>query len=340
VSISPVDPPVIVSKGYVVPPLAGYSQLGMILATAVGGSPSGSTPTYVARTVQVKTQKMRGSGVGLTARNKIIFSGGGSLDSFSSADGPYVSTNRHAGGKAVSNYKLADGIHVDTAHIYGSAAVGAGGSVTVASGSVGDLTWYPGHSGAQAGSTNDYASVEFFDESAPFTSGFTPVHGSYPVGGTNYGWQFGDGNYYYSGTLQFADTAIVTGHAVLYVTQACKTSGSGFIYLAPGASMQVYVGTEFNVSGSGVVNGTQKASNFGVHGLNTCTKVVISGSSAFIGTVNAPYAAFTFSGSAGAFGSFIANTITISGGAAVHYDEALDTSGNGYVVSAWNEISN
>src|SRR2546430_8270954 len=71
---------------------------------------------------------MRGSGVGLTAKNKILFSGGGSLDSFSSADGPYVSTNRHAGGKAVSNYKLADGIHVDTAHIYGSAAGGPRGA--------------------------------------------------------------------------------------------------------------------------------------------------------------------------------------------------------------------
>ena len=48
---------------------------------------------------------------------------------------------------------------------------------------------------------------------------------------------------------------------------------------------------------------------------------------------------FTFSGSAGAMGSFSANTVTISGGAAVHYDENL---GGGtdpqYVVSSWNEI--
>src|SRR5438874_4547906 len=123
VSISPVDPPVIVSKGYVVPPVRDYSQLGMILATAVGGSPSGATPTYVCRTVQVKTQKMRGSGVGLTAKDFISFSGG-SLDSYSSADGPYNATNHHAGGKAVSNSKLANAIQVGTAHIYGSASTG------------------------------------------------------------------------------------------------------------------------------------------------------------------------------------------------------------------------
>src|SRR5438128_48419 len=64
-----------------------------------------------------------------------------------------------------------------------------------------------------------------------------------------------------------------------------------------------------------------------------------SGSLTFIGTVCAPYDNFTFSGSAGAMGSFSANTVTISGGAAVHYDENL---GGGtdpqYVVSSWNEI--
>src|SRR6185369_12904445 len=64
-----------------------------------------------------------------------------------------------------------------------------------------------------------------------------------------------------------------------------------------------------------------------------------SGSSTFIGTVCSPYDNFTFSGSAGAMGSFSANAVTISGGAAVHYDESLGGGADPqYFVSSWNEI--
>ena len=52
-----------------------------------------------------------------------------------------------------------------------------------------------------------------------------------------------------------------------------------------------------------------------------------------------PYAAFTFSSSAGAYGSFTASTISVSGTAAVHIDEALGASpSNGYVATSWNEV--
>jgi hypothetical protein len=64
----------------------------------------------------------------------------------------------------------------------------------------------------------------------------------------------------------------------------------------------------------------------------------VSGSAAFIGTVYAPEAAFTFSGASGASGSFTGNTVAISGGASVHYDEGLSNAGQGYVVMSWNEF--
>jgi len=35
---------------------------------------------------------------------------------------------------------------------------------------------------------------------------------------------------------------------------------------------------------------------------------------------------------------FTANTITLSGGAAIQYDEGLNGEGTGYVVASWNEI--
>jgi len=102
-------------------------------------------------------------------------------------------------------------------------------------------------------------------------------------------------------------------------------SGSGFIYIAPGGSLKVYVenSSKSVISGGGVANGTGLAANFSYIGLPTNTQLTYSGSAAFIGTVNAPEAAFTVSGSAGMSGAAIVNTFTSSGGASVHYDEGL-----------------
>jgi hypothetical protein len=71
--------------------------------------------------------------------------------------------------------------------------------------------------------------------------------------------------------------------------------------------------------------------------LNTCTSINYSGTEPFVGTVYAPYAAFTFSGTAGGFGAFSANTISISDGAHIAFDESLYTGGE-YVVASWNEL--
>jgi len=338
VTIQPVDPPVIVSTGYVPPP---PTQIGMILGSIVGSSGSESTRSYVFRTVRVNTRKPRSGG--LIAKDTIRFNGGGSFDSFDSSDpfyssnGKYDSTKRKAGGIALSNSQAAEAIQVDSTHIYGSVVTGPGGTTTVNSGAVGSLAWNATQSGIEEGHSANDANVDFFDEQVPFTSGYaTP--GSATVEGTNYTYVVGPGNNKL-GTVSLGSlkSMIVTGgDAVLYVDGAFVTSGSGYVYVAPGASLKLYVSGVFAVSGGGIVNGTSRADKLSVHGLNTCNMVNYSGSSAFIGTVNAPHAAFSFSGSAGAFGSFIAEKITISGGANVHYDEALN--GSGYVVASWNEI--
>ena len=69
------------------------------------------------------------------------------------------------------------------------------------------------------------------------------------------------------------------------------------------------------------------AANFSYRGLPTNTKLDYSGGSAFVGTVNAPQAAFKLSGGSGMFGACILDTFTSSGGASVHYDEGLATPG-------------
>ena len=241
---------------------------------------------------------------------------------------------------------MADAIHVDTAHIYGSVTTGAGGTATISSGSVGDLAWNAGSTGFQPGHKTTDANLQFDDIAAPFVwgSGSTPVAGT--VAGTNYTyvingaannkWNLGSVN------ISGGKSLVVTGgDTSLYINGNFTTSGSGFVYIAPGASLKLYVSGTFTVSGTGVMNGTGYAGNNAVYGLGTTKENwAYSGSSAFIGTVNSPYDQFTFSGAAGAFGSFSANNVIISGGAALHYDEHLGGTASDpeYIVFAWNEI--
>jgi len=348
--------PVITSKGYVPAPantgmpLGGETVFGMILSTVSVQS----TPVMICRTVKVGTSLDNTGDAkgGIHGRGKITFSGGGSLDSFDSSDpnysnnGQYDATKRKANGIALSNSSVADAVHVDNSHIYGTVITGPGaGTVTVNGGSVGDLAWNASSTGIQTGHQTGDANVQFDDVAAPFVwgSGSTPTTGS--VSGTNYNyvldgaantkWNLGSVN------IGGGKSLIVTGGDVtLYVSGNFTTSGSGFVYVAPGASLKLYTTGTFTVSGTGVMNGTGYAGNLAIYGLGTATSNwAYSGSSAFIGTLYSPYDNFTFSGSAGAFGSFTGNNVTISGGASVHYDEHLSGGSSAeYIASTWNEI--
>jgi hypothetical protein len=353
--------PIIISKGSVPAPgntgksMGGESAFGMILATVSGQS----TPAMLCRTVKVNTrlQTTGGGPGGISTKGKISFSGGGSLDSFDSSDpaksgpnGEYVAAKRQANGLAMSNSTVLDAIHVDTAHIYGSVVTGPAGTVTVAGGAVGDIAFNATPTGThiQTGHQTADANLQFDALTEPFvwSTGFTPLAGGTNVNGDPYTYVLNAAqytNWKLPGGVNVGGgkSILVTGGDVtLYVNGKFTLGGSGFLYVAPGASLKIYISGDLDVSGTGVVNGTSRAKNVAIYGLGTSNDSwVYSGSSTFIGTVYSPYDQFTFSGSAGASGSFTANNVVISGGAAVHYDESL----NGgtlpeYIANSWNEI--
>jgi hypothetical protein len=191
--------------------------------------------------------------------------------------------------------------------------------------------------------------VSIPDASPPYTFGTAPLNGSFNVNGTNGTVILTAATNYVNGSLTISagGALLVTNNAWLYVAGSFTTSGSGFVYLAPGASLTLYVGTtnvsgndSFTVSGSGVVNGSLNANKFSLVCLPSVRTVTISGSGRLIGTIYAPEANLTLSGSGGNFGAVVANTITLSGGSGFHYDECL---GNGsgflrYVVTSWKEL--
>ena len=46
----------------------------------------------------------------------------------------------------------------------------------------------------------------------------------------------------------------------------------------------------------------------------------------------------SISGNPGYYGSVLASNVTVSGGAPIHYDEALSTGRTLYIANSWNEL--
>jgi hypothetical protein len=340
VAITPTNPPIITSAGYVSAPLQG---------------------SYIHRTVQVTTRSPGRFPYGVLAKENITISGGSQLDSFNSSDpaystgGMYDTNKAEANCKVVTNSGANNALQVGTGTIYGSVATGPGSSTfsVGSSGCVGDTGYVNNtldHGTVQPGHSATNMNISIPDVQVPYTSGVAVTSGSNYLSGTTYKYALGSSNYYVSGSFTISDSSsamVVTNAATLYVTGDFTIQGSGYVYIAPGGSLNLYVGTtnasgnnKITISGGGIANGTGLAANFSVNGLPSVQTATYSGSSEFIGTSYTPEASLTISGSSDCVGAFVADNVTLSGGMNVHYDEAL---GGGlgllkYAITTWREL--
>ena len=331
-----IDPPVIYAEGHVL-------------------SPKGKEYLPKPRVVKATTAVDFLFTKGMVAKGEIDLSGNNiKTDSFDSGDpnhstdGQYDSSKAKDNGDVATNSSLVDSLGVWNAEIYGQVSAGPGGSVKLGkNGSVGDAAWHAaGNTGMQPGHFTDDMNVYFPDVEVPFTGGgFTPATAM--VGGTNYSYVVGDGNWQMT-TLSMSGSGamLVTGDAVLYVTGDVSLSGQSYIYIAPGASLQMYVaGANTSIGGSGVMNANSTASSFAYWGLPSNTSIAMSGNAAFTGTIYAPSAALTLGGGGSTRYDFVGSTITgsvkMNGHFQFHYDEALRGFGprRGYAVNSWEEAS-
>jgi hypothetical protein len=284
-----------------------------------------STNQYITRMVKVGAINPPGIFTrALATTGTVTLSGGGVVDGFHSRAGGYnTSTNRNASGGIATDSGVSKAVDVGTAKVYGTVNVGPGGTISVSGGAVGDVAWNASNTGIEPGWTNNNMNVAF-PSNAPPSGGpyFAPLVTS--VGGSNITY-LPTGTYQMSSFTSSSSTKpmIVTGNAILYVTGDFTVSGSGYVWIMPGASLTLYAGGTTIFSGGGVVNGTGLASNFSLIGLSSNTQITYSGSAAFIGTINAPQANFTLTSVAGWLGAGTANSVNIIGGAQVHYDENL-----------------
>jgi hypothetical protein len=302
----------------------------------------------ISRSIKVTTDNAsvyRGS---LAARANVDLKGNGiSTDSFNSMD-PLHSTNglyyapwRKANGDVAST----DGIiNVQNADIRGTLYTGPLGSYTIgANGSVGDLAWVDGGSlGLETGHYKNDFNLDFPPVLPPFASAISPASGT--VSGTNYTWVLGNGSYMSSGDAKFnsGDAILVTGRAVLYVTGQFLMQGSSSMIIAPGASLQLYVGGANTTIGT--LNNAGNCASFTYFGLPGNTSISLSGNDSFLGTIYAPNADLSMSGGGSNNldyqGACAVNNVTMNGHFNFHFDENLIRKGpaRGYMVTSWTEI--
>jgi len=317
---------------------------------------------YVTRTVRVKTKFNRRFPQAVLAKGSILIGGSGIIDSFSSTNslyntgGQYDPAKRHDDATIATDAKAAGAINLGSATVYGRGATGPGGTIVVGgSGVLGSAAWDDSgaHKGnAQPGYTTDDLNLYIPENKLPppFPAGFSPWQnqtllgvtiGGVTLPSTTFAYVIGDGDWVVDAiNLSSKDIFLVNGKARLYVRTTTTLSAQAAIKVVNVASLELYAGGNIDLGGGGVANGPGYAVNFAVYGLKTCTAVSYSGNAQFIGTINAPQAAVSLTGTADAIGAIVGASFSLSGGMGLHYDEALrgDPKEGRYLVASWQEM--
>ena len=328
----------------------------VITAKSYIGVPNSTS--IVSRAIRVACTNRNVAIKGMLAKGKIYFGGNVVADSFDSTStnkstgGQYDATKKQDNGYVGSNGNGAAIIEANgSVQLYGSAATGPTGTIVASGGAmVGDAAWQAAATpGIQPGHSANDMNVFFPDVEAPFTalSPFSiPTLVLFPYGGTNYDYALGSGQYRMpSLTMASSTKMVVYGDAILYVTGNVSISGQAYIYIAPGASLNLYVsGATTSIAGKGIINPSAQAKNFKYFGLPTNTSVSFTGNATLAAVLYAPHAALTMSGGGSTILDFIgattSSTVNLAGKFNFHYDESLaNTTDAFYIAASWDEIA-
>jgi len=328
----------------------------------------------LSRTIQVMTKAnySNGTGAAVLTKSTINLSGFNvTVDSFDSSNssystnGIYDATKVLANGNIITLSSVSNAINIGDSKIYGSVITPPGGTIAYdtknnAGYSVGDSNYVgSGTVGIQAGHNVQTTSYNnsISDVTLPnvLWAPTTPLTGQaakLTINGTQYafGYQFTTGgNYSIGTTLSPSDLGssvyVSAPNVQLYVTGNVNLGSGTEIYIAPGASLSIYVaGSSASIGGQGVVNTTGLAQDFALYGLPTCTSVGIQANASFTGVIDAPEAFVSIGGGGSSpydmSGEIIAQSCKINGNYKVHYDEALGSTPtfSGYKAMFWTEL--
>jgi hypothetical protein len=279
---------------------------------------------------------------GITLQSTITMSGGGFVDSFNSSDpfkstnGAYDPTKRQSHGDVATinsgksnlnntyvygNLAYSGSAIKNTTNVQGTISTPFNATIPVTS----DPAWTSDMWDSSVSQVNGTATLTAGTKSSPTRFKLSQIN----ISGGN--------------VLTLAPNSDGTDSYIeIWVTGKMTISGSGYITQDPKVHVTYWVDNDISLSGSSYLNQSGLAQNVAINGVGTGDKVTISGNAAFVGVVDAPGFDVTLSGTGGMSGALIGNSVNISGGASLHYDEALNTSsgtsgiGN-YAFASWFE---
>ena len=284
--------------------------------------------------------------------NNITVDGYDSSDTVHFPNGQYTNTYRMAIGNVASEYGI---ISVGNANIYGKLLTTPVAAVPVvgASGYVGEWPTVPlPPSHIEDGwYLNDF-NMDIPDVQPPSLSSNTLIsnNSKQNINGINT-IVLGSGDFLCTGSLTIGNKEVldVMTPSRLWVQGSFNMSGQSAITLEKGATLTMYVGMPSGSATSAQFQTVNYAlpcnpSTLMIYGLPSTTGVSFAGNSTYVGTVYAPEASFTLSGSGNnttdVQGALVVHDINVNGHFNVHYDNNLTRNGlfRGYIANSWHEL--
>ena len=160
------------------------------------------------------------------------------------------------------------------------------------------------------------------------------------------------GDYKFTGVdLTGTKVLTITGPANIYLTGTLSLDLTGqsqiIISSASTGPVNIYVDGDVSAAGQGIVNQTQKPTDFYIYGTGgTNQDIDLTGQGTLYGAIYAPSADVKVAGTGSGgiiYGSVVGSTVTMSGIAAVHYDEALALQRRRvgkFIIQSWKDNQN
>ncbi len=143
--------------------------------------------------------------------------------------------------------------------------------------------------------------------------------------------------------LNSAQTTI-TADITLYVTGQFLMTNNTTLYIAPGASVKIYLDDSFEISaGSSLRNQSKNPARVQILGTDNFNGTMYWGSdSSFYGAIYAPRASVSYATPHDLYGSLVAKRLISNAHYDIHYDVALsnlELTGRAFAVKSWQEKS-
>ena len=350
--------PVIESRGFCKMPLLTYNPASPYFLAYAPPNPNYTSPRdgYIGRGVRILARKNGSLTKAMLSKGRIDIGGTVRVDSYDSCDpnkstgGLYDPLKAGQNGDIASNGQLAKQISTGgDVEIRGHVSTGPGGTTGINGNavSIGSDKWIDdGNLGVEPGWFRDDMNANMADAPSPPPGGFPAMPSGGWVNGTYYDYILGTPNsvqtiYTLPELLMSSSQRIlVQGDVVLKISGDVQIAGQAAIEIATSGMLSMYVdGRNASIGGGGIINQTKDPLRFTYYGSKTNTRLDLGGTSAFYGTVYAPYADLTLAGGSILYGGLVSKSVKGTGGFELHYDQCLDKSSAArYIVTSWDEM--